>query len=365
MQLLRLAFVLGLAAVPAVAQYVLSHSTVNKSVNAVLAVPLCQPVASTVPGVPGSPADNHYWRSYDLAALGFTTPIEISGVAFWGRWVNTPAATPTVIQAIIYADPLPPDPAPRSQLQNLRGEQFTVFSSPMPVHVRHDFAAPIIVQPTATIVVEIFVPGTSVGFNGFRIGGNALGESGSSYFSAPSCQQPEPVAISTLGYPGSASPSPVHLVIDLVYRPVTVPLPGTGEDFTLTTGINGPPLLPGIGSLTHVVTNTDTITFELWSPIGSFDLAPLIVVAELSPLLGPLPAAFYPGIQVGAGAQIIVGTPGSLAAPPLLPAAGFRLSSAVPAALSGTRAVLQGIVLSGAAANGFFASTDAHEILIL
>ncbi len=127
-------------------------------------------------------------------------------------------------------------------------------------------------------------------------------------------------------------------------------LAGTGEDFELESQVNGHGD-PGACGKTAVA--GDAVSLRWSSPGGRFVGALSALLIQLHPFgTPPVALATLPGLHLG-------GVDAQVAA--ALPAAGVALSISAPA-VSGWSARVQAVVLSPAAANGVYATTDAHEV---
>ena len=86
-------------------------------------------------------------------------------------------------------------------------------------------------------------------------------------------------------------------------------------------------------------------------------------------LLAPGEAFFSPIPKIAVNPAgflvILVGTPGTFYGPVLLAPGGSTFVIAPPTSIVGHRLLVQGIVPTSSASNGFFASTDGHELLIV
>lgn len=155
--------------------------------------------------------------------------------------------------------------------------------------------------------------------------------------------------------------------------------PGTGEDLLFATGVNAPPT-GGPGNDVKGATGGDTAFVLVDSPNGSFDYSPLIVAVNVRPTGTPLLGIGF-GIQLNdlnPNAPFFIlydgaATPGAFGAPAVLPG-GMNFTFFVPPGLAGTTVRLQAMAFPGLAvaafmpampANGIFATTEAHEIVIL
>ncbi len=145
-----------------------------------------------------------------------------------------------------------------------------------------------------------------------------------------------------------------------VFKPSSYP--GSGEDFSMAAGVNGPTSLEPAN---HMVQAGDTIVLELSSPLGgNAGLLPLVMAqAHMAGtnLVGP---ALFPSLHLdfSAGAMFPIG----LFVPPavLLPAGGVQSYAFTAASGLGGQAVrVQALVGTPLAGNGFFSATNAQEFI--
>lgn len=149
--------------------------------------------------------------------------------------------------------------------------------------------------------------------------------------------------------------------------------PGSNEDLRIATGINGMPT-SGLGQEVKSAAAFDIVTVSVISPLGAFNLAPLVMLglaaptgAALPPVPGNLPAGlvwnpFAPSafiIENGLGCV-------TFGCPVVLPV-GTAFSYIIPPGLGGLSIYFQGVAIPLPSAptipaNGLFASTEAHEI---
>ena len=149
-----------------------------------------------------------------------------------------------------------------------------------------------------------------------------------------------------------------------VVGPPSGSYPGSGEDATLSTGINGvPTVYPSIKSATA----GDVLSIQVDSPLGSFYYSPFILAAQLwtpgsSAPSGP--GSLASELHIDSGAVILVG-PNAYSMNPVLSPGGQSVSLTIPLFLSPQNVMLQGLLLPWAGQpvnNGFFATTDGHVI---
>jgi hypothetical protein len=140
--------------------------------------------------------------------------------------------------------------------------------------------------------------------------------------------------------------------------------PGTGGDFLLRTGVNGPPTACLDVKWARAF---DALILNFVSPGGTLDFQPLYAAMQVFPTGAlDLGTSGLPGIQLNFGAApppvLIVG-PGSLpfGAAILGPKPGSSFAFLVPSGFGGSSVVIQGLVLTSSTVQGYL-TTDAHEI---
>ena len=158
--------------------------------------------------------------------------------------------------------------------------------------------------------------------------------------------------------------------------PRTGTYPGTDEDLEMRTSLAtlGQPVVYSGGALNDVKSASagDVLRVRIESQAGAFDYAPLLLLANLGPTVPGLPAPVLPGIALDLSSVTVVANglqpsfPGAFVLPE-----GWDWATPIPPGLAGNSLFLQAIAFPNAApapftptpaANGLFASTDAHEI---
>ncbi len=143
--------------------------------------------------------------------------------------------------------------------------------------------------------------------------------------------------------------------------------PGTGEDLRLFSGVNGPPT-SGPGNDVETAAALDILSLRVESPNGTFDYAPLVLGANLFPTGFP-PATGIPGLALDPLQLVPIlngfGCAGFGCA--LVLPGGTSVNVVIPPSLGGNSVLIQAFALQGGfnpPANGVFAGSDAHEIVI-
>ncbi|MEE2712969.1 MAG: lamin tail domain-containing protein [Planctomycetota bacterium] len=138
-------------------------------------------------------------------------------------------------------------------------------------------------------------------------------------------------------------------------------LPGTGEDIALETGVNAA-TSGGAGNDVKTALGGDVLTVYVDSSGGTFVAQPLVLAADLTitgfPLMG-----FLPSVHVSSSFIVLIdGLSPTAVGTPTLSFGGTTVSYVLPMGLTGQSIILQAAAVGSAAANGNYASTDAHEI---
>jgi len=141
--------------------------------------------------------------------------------------------------------------------------------------------------------------------------------------------------------------------------------PGTFEDLVLLTQVAGvgDPLLGSKSAL-----GGDLLTVGLDSPGLTFAWQKPMLALQAYATGGSLPSsAGLPDVHVNGALPglTLIDLGGSPVGPVLLPPGGLLLGFVVPPGLVGTTVRIQGFVISPLASNGLYATTDAHEVLLL
>ncbi len=135
--------------------------------------------------------------------------------------------------------------------------------------------------------------------------------------------------------------------------------PGTGEDFTLATGINSSACTTGAGQDVKVAGAADSLYVCLDSPGGTFSGSPVALAANVLPAGSPLsgqPSNLWLDLSNN---FYRLGLKGAL------PAAGWTIQLQIPSSLPGRQIILQSALRNSTALNGRFALSEAHVIKVL
>jgi hypothetical protein len=340
-----LALVVLMAAVAPAQIMTLSQSANSVTVNA---------GATVACGGTGFTVDNSWLRAYPLAAVGGN--IDLVSVTFGVEQI-THNNFPITIR--IYNDTTPPVIAPYAGLTLLHTENVLLSTAALSVVTIPLTGPRITMTPLDNLVVEVFAP---MGQGQFRLGSNALGQTAPNYLRALGCGLAEPTD-PTLIAPGFPNMHAI-LNVDYVFNGITPTYPGTNEDLTLYTAINTNPLTTGIGQDIKTANAGDTISIKFVSNGGTFNNKEMFLVGQ--PILtGFPPSPILPNIWENVGLVLLVGGTIWPVGPALMPPGGFTINLVVPPGLTGLSALLQGAVLAPPLPlNGFYASTDTHEIML-
>ena len=151
--------------------------------------------------------------------------------------------------------------------------------------------------------------------------------------------------------------------VDMGADEVAVPFPASDADLVLATEVNGvgPPTAPSKSA-----TAGDVLTIELTSPGGTF-LTGLPILGMQLVTTGTVipPDLGLPGVYLNPsfpGFVVLYFFDNTPFGPTVLGPNGLSFAFQVPGGLAGMTGRLQGLVLHPAAANGFYATSDAHEV---
>ncbi|MEM7309698.1 MAG: right-handed parallel beta-helix repeat-containing protein [Planctomycetota bacterium] len=144
------------------------------------------------------------------------------------------------------------------------------------------------------------------------------------------------------------------------------PYVGTNEDLALAT------LIDGGGNPVEAIKAPlpgSVVTVHLDSPAGMFADSTYMLLAEFAPTGVALPPAAVPGLDLNPFSPQFVIVFDSLGALPVigglkLGEAGFGVDFAVPAGLTGQSLYTQGVAFGPGAANGVYAISNAHEVIL-
>lgn len=138
--------------------------------------------------------------------------------------------------------------------------------------------------------------------------------------------------------------------------------PGTGEDLRILTYA---PQSSGPGDGDKSVASGSVLTMSIESPNGGFAFDTLYVAVESFTTGAPGPAAWpgFPELYVHPTTASFLPGLGPLTGAVLHPA-GLHLAYVLPPQLAGSTIRLQAATASSFAANGLFAATDAHDLVI-
>lgn len=147
--------------------------------------------------------------------------------------------------------------------------------------------------------------------------------------------------------------------------PAVLTYPGSGEDVSLATGIGGTPVTTGAGNDVKPATGGQLIEIEVSSPQGGFNMMPYWVFAQAFNT-GSTPIPQIPGLYFNLRGPLfaLVGSTGSPLGDPVIAPSGSSTYLVAPGGLAGTSVILQALVVTPGAANGLFAISDGHEIVL-
>lgn len=150
--------------------------------------------------------------------------------------------------------------------------------------------------------------------------------------------------------------------VDMGAAEYSARLAGSGEDLLLVTKVDGHDESVAI----HAAPGGSTIAIEMSTPFGTFLGVPPILLGEFfavgTPPVGP---GGFPELHVSlAGAQILYdATANGIFGVPALSPTPFVLTSTIYPGLVGFGGRLQLLAITPFASNGFFATSDAHDLI--
>lgn len=352
----------GLAAVAALSVALSAQiTTITQSTNNATITPLNSVACATAAGFH---VDNSYWRSYNLAAAGVTTPIDIVSIRFGIEQATSPAGNqPAIIRLYLDTNPQPGQIILGATLIPIHTENITVVNAANTFVTQAMTGAPVTVLPTDTLVVEFNTPTGATLSNSFFMGSNNAGETAPGFISAAGCGINVPSTFASIGFPNVA----IILDVNYVFAGTGAFYPGTGEDLALLTGIGTNAPTGGTGNDIKTCVGGDLVTFLCTTPAGGFAQNEILLVGQLF-ITGNPPVGAFPGLSINTfGGFIMLGGAATPFGPLVLPIGGFQATFLVPPFLGGSNVsgIFQYLALSTFATNGFFAATDAHEIQVL
>lgn len=135
--------------------------------------------------------------------------------------------------------------------------------------------------------------------------------------------------------------------------------PGSNEDLVLETVVNfwGNP-----EASVRFAEAGDFVTMSVHSPLGTFAPGTMLLLGQGFPTGSPpAPVIGYPELRIQPGAYFLL-APGLAPAWEIPITNGFTWGFAVPVSYPGYSLMVQGFALSPLAANGYFATTEGHEL---
>jgi hypothetical protein len=348
-----------------------AQGTFSQSVDSVTITPGNTIACNT--GAPNfSTGQNSYWRQYNIINEGVVQNVDITAVTFGVETaLGGTAGTSTTVTINLYNENAPTlGTITPANLLLVHTQTFSVpdgggqlFNVPLTV--------PVSFIVTDTIVVEYSFPNQIAATGSCFGASNAFGETAPCFFSSSTCGLPNPVTFPMV----NPAFTTIHMILDLDWVPsgTTLTYPGSSEDLQLRTAVSlANPPLGGLANDIKTCIAGDVLQVVVESTGGTFQLFPHVLVGELfttgMPPIGP--AAPFDTIHFNptspSAFALIVGTT-------LTPLGFFSVINpggnlyiyTVPPGLSGFSVLIQDLVPTPIAANGFFAVTDGHEFQIL
>ncbi len=135
--------------------------------------------------------------------------------------------------------------------------------------------------------------------------------------------------------------------------------PGTGEDFTLATGVNSTICTTGVGQDVKVAAAEDSLYVYLNSPGGTLAGKAVVLAANVFPV-GTQPSSNPSNLWLDRNDSFY-----SLGSTSSLPVAGWTVELRIPRSLPGMQIVLQAGARDTNSLNGHFALSEAHVVKVL
>lgn len=158
----------------------------------------------------GITAENSYYRVFQLSSFGVDRPFTAQRVDFGVENANAEIGTSQTIQIKLHTLS---GAFITTNLTNVAGQNVSVADTTTGIVVPVALSPAPVIQPTATLVAEIFIPDGDVDNNGVGnsifVGSNAAAETGPSYIRAPDtgCAITQPTTMAAAGFPN------VHVVL--------------------------------------------------------------------------------------------------------------------------------------------------------
>ena len=167
--------------------------------------------------------------------------------------------------------------------------------------------------------------------------------------------QPGAVAVAISNANGAASAANAYTYV--------VTNPGSNEDFVMTTSVAGTAF---DGMPVKSANPGDVVSVRFESPMGTFDgRTPTLGAQVYSPGMPPFAIVGFPEIHIDpVGGLIVFNGLTAQPFPVVLQPGGMTFHFNYPGGFAGQIARFQAVAIDSAAANGFFAATDAFEFTL-
>jgi hypothetical protein len=156
----------------------------------------------------GFTRENTYWRAFDMNTFTGGQAYDISSITFGVQQSTAGNGFAQDLDVVLYVNNGAPFPG--GTLEPLAGAIFSLalFDESLFI-VQIPLNATTVPAGTSEVVMEVFSPDGVENGNLFVIGSNAEGQTGPSYVSWPDCGFPDPVDLTSIGFPD------MHIVFNI------------------------------------------------------------------------------------------------------------------------------------------------------
>ena len=140
-----------------------------------------------------------------------------------------------------------------------------------------------------------------------------------------------------------------------------------GEDIRMRSGVDDEIATGGLGQTSKRAASGEMLEIVVESPNGTFDGEMLTLVAACRAICDPVPPSPFQLTDVyvnpNFGAELIVG-PGGFFGPDNFRAGGNSYAARIPAGVTGFIITFQSFAITSRAANGYYAASEAHDLIL-
>ncbi|KAB2889495.1 MAG: hypothetical protein F9K40_19775 [Kofleriaceae bacterium] len=150
----------------------------------------------------GITAENSYYRVFRLSDFGVVRPFTAQRIDFGVESADAEVGTSQTVQVRLYTLN---GTFITTNLTSVAGQLVTVNDTTAGIVLPVALSPAPVIQPTETLVAELFVPDSDADGNGagniFFIGSNTTAETGPSYIRAPDCAITQPATVDSINFP--------------------------------------------------------------------------------------------------------------------------------------------------------------------